>query len=309
MALGKLFAEAANALIEKSGIPRREIRAIGSHGQTIRHRPQAKHPFTLQLGNPSMIAEQTGLTTVADFRARDMASGGQGAPMVSGFHQLMFRSQHVDRVILNIGGIANITALPKDLAKPVLGFDTGPGNTLLDQWIHQHQNCAHDTAGHWAASGKVSTALLNSLLSDPYFKKPPPKSTGREDFNLEWLESHVNAQNKKMAAEDVQATLVQLTVRTIVQAIRDFLPQTQEVYVCGGGAHNNALMKQLAESLSGIPVSTTETLGMPPDWIEAAAFAWLAHQAMERQSGNVPSVTGAKRAVVLGGIFPGDHQG
>ncbi|GAB4509344.1 MAG: anhydro-N-acetylmuramic acid kinase [Sulfuricaulis sp.] len=304
MALGELFAEAANAVIKKAGLTSKDIRAIGSHGQTLRHRPHATHPFTLQIGNPSMIAERTGITTVADFRARDMAAGGQGAPMVPAFHQQMFHSPQRNRAIINIGGIANVTWLPADASQPVMGFDTGPGNTLLDQWINHHHTHAHDEAGQWAASGRASKELLGELLADPYFTASPPKSTGREHFNMEWLQGHLKKLAATSAAADVQATLVQLTAQSIAQAIRAFLPQTQEAYVCGGGAHNRELMSALAANLSGMPVATTDSLGMSPDWVEAAAFAWLAHQALEKHPGNLPSVTGAKRAVILGGIYP-----
>jgi anhydro-N-acetylmuramic acid kinase len=303
MALGALFAEAANAVLRKSGLAKKDIRAIGSHGQTLRHRPRAAHPFTLQIGNPSVIAERTGITTVADFRARDMAAGGQGAPMVPAFHHQMFHSAQRNRVIVNIGGIANVTCLPAVAAQPVSGFDTGPGNTLLDQWVHRHHAQARDDAGQWAASGRASRELLELLLSDPYFAAAPPKSTGREHFNMEWLQGHLKKLAVPLAAADVQATLVQLTAHSIARAIRGFLPQTQEAFVCGGGSHNRELMAALAGSLSGIAVATTEALGLSPDWVEAAAFAWLAHQTLEGQPGNVPTVTGAKHAVILGGIY------
>lgn len=305
MALGELFAAAANAVINKAGLAPKDIRAIGSHGQTIRHRPRAAHPFTLQIGNPSVIAERTGITTVADFRARDIAAGGQGAPLVPAFHRQMFRSPERERVVVNIGGIANITCLPADATRPVTGFDTGPGNTLLDQWIRHRQGHNHDDNGQWAAAGRASNELLEQLLADPYFAAPPPKSTGREHFNLEWLQGHLKRLAAPPADADVQATLVQLTAGTIATAIRRFLPDTQEAYVCGGGAHNRALMAALADNLSGIRVATTEALGLPPDWVEAAAFAWLAHQTLQGQPGNVPAVTGARRAVILGGIYPG----
>jgi anhydro-N-acetylmuramic acid kinase len=304
MALGALFAEAANAVIRKAGIKREEIRAIGSHGQTLRHRPQAAHPFTLQIGNPAVIAENTGITTVANFRARDMAAGGQGAPLVSAFHQRMFHSRQHNRAIINIGGIANITYLPADGSQPASGFDTGPGNTLLDQWVKHHHARNHDEAGQWAASGRPSKELLERLLKDPYFDVLPPKSTGREQFHLGWLHEQMRTLSAEPSAVDVQATLLQLTALSIAQSVLRFLPQTQEVYVCGGGAHNRALLSALTEYFSGVPVATTEALGLHPDWVEATAFAWLAHQTLEGRPGNVPSVTGARRAVILGGIYP-----
>ncbi len=304
MALGELFAEAANAVIQQTKIDRKKIRAIGSHGQTLRHRPRATHPFTLQIANPAMIAERTGITTVADFRSRDMAAGGQGAPLVSAFHERIFRTRRHNRAIINIGGIANITYLPANAAEPVSGFDTGPGNTLLDQWIGQHHTRNHDEAGQWAASGQPSKELLERLLTEPYFEISPPKSTGRELFNLEWLIERLRQLSAVPTAVDVQTTLLQLTALSIAQAVLRFLPQTQEVYVCGGGVHNLTLMSALKEYFSGVPVATTEALGLHPDWVEAVAFAWLAHQALEHQPGNLPSVTGARRAVILGGIYP-----
>lgn len=304
MALGELFAEAANAVIEQAGLDNKKIHAIGSHGQTLRHRPRAPRPFTLQIGNPSVIAERTGITTVADFRARDIAAGGEGAPLVPAFHHRMFHSPKHNRAIINIGGIANVTYLPANAAQPVSGFDTGPGNTLLDRWICQHNASHRDEAGQWAASGKSSTELLEQLLTDPYFQLPPPKSTGREHFNLAWLNNHLNQLPLSLPPVNVQATLVQLTALTITQAVLRFLPQTQEVYVSGGGAHNRELMATLVNYFSGIPVTTTEALGLHPDWVEAVAFAWLAYLTLEGLPGNLPSVTGAERAVVLGGIYP-----
>ncbi len=304
MLLGGLFADAANTVIQQAGIDKKSIRAIGSHGQTLRHRPHAAHPFTLQIGNPSVIAERTGITTVADFRARDIAAGGQGAPLVPAFHRRMFHSPVCHRVIINIGGIANVTYLPADPSRPVSGFDTGPGNTLLDQWIGHHNARDHDEAGQWAASGISSPELLELLMKDTFFQAPPPKSTGREYFNLGWLNRQLPRLAPTPSAVDVQATLLQFTAQTIAQAVHRFLPQTQEVYVCGGGAHNHELMSVLAGNFSGIPVATTEALGLHPDWVEAVAFAWLAHQTLEGQPGNLPSVTGARRAVILGGVYP-----
>jgi anhydro-N-acetylmuramic acid kinase len=304
MALGALFADAANAVILQAGFDNKNIRAIGSHGQTLRHRPQAVHPFSLQIGNPSVIAERTGITTVADFRARDIATGGQGAPLVPAFHRQMFHTSQFNRVILNIGGIANVTYLPADVSQPVSGFDTGPGNTLLDRWMGHHNARDCDDAGQWAASGKSSQILLEQLLTDPYFAVSPPKSTGREHFNLEWLDNHMKKIASAPSAADVQATLLQLTALTIAGAVQRFLPKTSEVFVCGGGAHNRELMAALVKNFSGIPVATTEALGLHPDWVEAVAFAWLAHQTLEGRPGNIPSVTGAQREVILGGIYP-----
>lgn len=300
MQLGKLFAEAVQMLVRKSGVLAKDIRAIGSHGQTIRHRPRITHPFTLQIGNPSAIAEQTGITTVADFRARDMAAGGEGAPLVPAFHRWFFHKPGVNRVILNIGGIANITWLPADANETVLGFDTGPGNTLLDQWMMQNRGEHYDSDGKWAASGLVNEQLLARLLADAYFSKAPPKSTGREHFHRAWLEQRIT---DKLAAQDLQATLAELTSRSIVRAL-DFLPaKADEIYVCGGGGHNRHLLARLQAQTPDIPITTTAALGLDPDWVEAVAFAWLAHRTLSRQPGNLPSVTGANRAVILGGIY------
>ncbi len=303
IALGKRFGEAANEVLKLTGLDKKAIRAIGSHGQTLYHRPNARTPFSLQVGKPSIIAQRTGITTVADFRTRDIAAGGQGAPLAPAFHQWMFHSPKHDRVIINIGGIANISYLPKDTHQPVIGFDTGPGNTLLDQWIGRHLGQTHDEDGRWAASGKSSQDLLERLLVDPYFHAAPPKSTGREHFNLAWLDEHLAHCNPIPPAEDVQATLLQLTARSIAAAIQRHFPQASEAYVCGGGGHNREMMAVLADKLSPIPLATTERLGISPDWVEAAAFAWLAHQTLEGKPGNLPSVTGAKHAVVLGEIY------
>ncbi len=302
MALGELFAVAANEVLRLSGLGKKDIRAIGSHGQTLRHRPRASHPFTLQIGNPSMIAERTGIATVADFRARDIAAGGEGAPLVPAFHRMMFHSERCNRVILNIGGIANVTYLPADPVQPVSGFDTGPGNTLLDRWMGRHNAHDCDDAGQWAASGKSSKVLLEKMLTDGYFALAPPKSTGREHFNLDWLDAHLE-KIPPVSAADVQATLLQLTASTIAEAIRRSLPKTAEIYVCGGGAHNRELMAALTKNFTGLPVATTAALGLHPDWVEAVAFAWLAHQTLEGRPGNIPSVTGARREVILGGIY------
>jgi len=301
--LGRLFAQAANTLLIRSGMRPREIRAVGSHGQTVRHRPSGEHAFSLQLGNPSLIAELTGVTTVADFRARDLAAGGQGAPLAPAFHAVQFHSASIDRTILNIGGIANVTYLPADRSRPVLGFDTGPGNTLLDQWIYRNRAETYDRDGRWASSGRTNEPLLARLLTDGYFAAAPPKSTGREHFNLDWLQQHLGELGVSLPAEDVQATLVELTARSIARALIEHLPAGHELYVCGGGVHNKALMTALKTAFGDNPLPTTETLGLHPDWIEAAAFAWLAHQTLEDKAGNLPSVTGARHPAILGGIY------
>ena len=300
--LGQLFADAANTVCAKAQLRAQDIRAIGSHGQTLRHAPRAEHPYTLQIGNAAVIAEATGITTVADFRARDIAGGGQGAPLVPGFHQWLFQKTGIHRAIVNLGGIANVTYLPAELHRPVIGYDTGPGNTLLDAWMEKHQHQAFDRAGHWAAGGKPSTELLSSMMADPYFARPAPKSTGRDYFHLGWLEQNLPTAGVRLSPQDVQASLVELSARCLAQALRQ-LPGLDEVYLCGGGVHNHTLVAALKRHLENIPLATTETLGLAPDWVEAAAFAWLAHRTLETQPGNLPSVTGATHAAILGGIY------
>jgi anhydro-N-acetylmuramic acid kinase len=301
--LGELFALAAQRVQCKAGLSAHEIRAIGSHGQTIRHRPDARHPFSLQIGNLAVIAERTGITTVGDFRSRDIAAGGQGAPLVPGFHSWAFHSPDCRRAVVNIGGIANATYLPADKREPLRGFDTGPGNTLLDAWITQHRHEPYDDTGQWASTGRCLPELLKRLCSDPYFALTPPKSTGFEYFSLKWLQRHLTESGAAPRAEDVQATLVELTARSVTQALTDYLPQVDELYVCGGGTHNNHLMSALRAKLGMIALNTTAALGIDPDWVEAAAFAWLAHQTLEGNAGNVPTVTGARHAVILGGVY------
>ncbi|MBI1423191.1 MAG: anhydro-N-acetylmuramic acid kinase [Gammaproteobacteria bacterium] len=299
--LAVVYSLAVNKLLEDAGIPATTIKAIGCHGQTIYHQPEGAHRNSLQLGDASYIAEITGIPVIADLRRRDMAAGGQGAPMVPAFHAAAFRSTQCDRVIANIGGIANITILPRDTRSPVTGFDTGPGNTLSDQWIRQQRHTPFDTNGDWAASGQIIQPVLNKLLADPYFDKAPPKSTGREYFNLPWLEQHV--ETAAYAPEDMQATLAELTSQTIATAIQQYATEATEIFVCGGGAHNAHIMLRLSQLLTTASVQSTRTLGVEPDWVEAAAFAWLAKQTLHKQAGNLPSVTGAKRSVILGGVY------
>lgn len=297
--MGELFAHAALQLAPKAP-PGAEILAIGSHGQTVFHAPGHTHPFTLQIGDPNIIAERTGITTIADFRRRDMAAGGQGAPLVPAFHNAIFRSPDHNRVVLNIGGIANITVLPADARQPVCGFDTGPGNTLLDAWARRHLNQPMDRDGRWASSGQINSGLLERLLQEPYFAAPPPKSSGRELFNIPWLE-RFGATDRP---ENIQATLAELTIETIAQAIEAHANATTELFVCGGGARNTLLMEGLGRRLGDISVSTTEALGLDPGWVEATAFAWLAKQTLERKPGNLPEATGARHPVILGAIYP-----
>lgn len=307
--LGHAFAEAAIALANQAGVPRHEIAAIGSHGQTIRHHPAGPAPFTLQIGNASIIAQQTGITTVADFRTRDIAAGGQGAPLVPAFHSAMFRTTTCSRCIVNIGGIANITLLPADGTRKVTGFDTGPGNLLMDGWIYTHLGHRYDHDGQWAATGSIREEFLDLLMKDEFITAPPPKSTGRERFNPAWINDRLKdflaGSHNPLPAADIQATLCELTVRSIVQAIKHNGPDSAEILVCGGGSHNAHLMSRLALQLTPARVDTTDPYGVSPDWVEAMAFAWLARQTMKGLPGNLPEVTGAQGPVVLGAIHPG----
>ena len=300
--MGELFAEAVIALVDEAGASADEIRAIGSHGQTIAHHPRARLPHTIQIGNPNVIAERTRITTVADFRRRDVAAGGEGAPLACGFHLAAMSLPGVERSVLNIGGIANISVLPA--AGDVTGFDSGPGNTLMDRWTERHLGTGMDRDGAWASQGKVDEKLLARLCSDPYFSKPPPKSTGREYFNMHWLERHLRDDARALAPEDVQSTLCELSAATIGRGIEEFARASSEVLVCGGGARNPSLMAALRRRLRPRAVETTDAIGIDPDWVEAAAFAWLARQTLCGLPGNLPSVTGARRPVVLGAIHP-----
>ena len=296
--VGISFRDAALAVMAETGLVAADIAAIGSHGQTLRHRPDAPTPYSLQIGDPATIAVGTGITTVADFRRADIAAGGQGAPLVPPFHQWLFGRSGSPRVILNIGGIANITVLG-DGNKVPLGFDTGPGNTLLDGWIQANLNKPYDREGAWAASGRVEPSLLQALFADDYFRLSPPKSTGFEHFNLEWLRQHGAGD---YAPVDVQATLAELSARTIAAAIDEHAATAETVLVCGGGFHNDDLLQRLRQYLPGRPVLSTAEEGLHPDWVEATAFAWLAMRTLNNQSGNLPSVTGAGRKLVLGAI-------
>jgi len=306
--LATLYAQAVNELLNKSEIKANQIKAIGCHGQTIRHQPQFNQQigYTLQLGNAALLAERTQITVVSDFRTRDIAAGGQGAPLVPAFHAEIFSSNSLNRAIINIGGIANITYLPKASVMQnnlVFGFDSGPGNMLMDAWIKQHLNVDYDQNGQWAAKGKVIDTLLNELLSEPYLKLCPPKSTGRDLFNDAWLNQYLS--QKKYAAEDVARTLIKLTACTIIDALATHCSATDEVYICGGGAHNRLLMQDLqallAERFSGnIPLKTTDAFNIGADWVEAIAFAWLAKKCMDGETASLPAVTGAAGARILG---------
>lgn len=300
VALGHGFAEAALALLHDSGTPASAVRAIGSHGQTVRHRPTGEHPFTLQLGDPATIAERCGIDVVADFRRADMAAGGQGAPLLPAVHAMLLAHPGHVRVVLNLGGIANITVLGADGS--VIGFDTGPANGLMDAWCLSQRGEAFDRDGMFAASGKVDHALLDALLADPYFALAPPKSTGREHFHLDWLTAHPQA--NPLAPADVQATLLEFTARSVAEAIERHAPATEDVLACGGGVHNAALMRRLAELLAPRTLASTAAFGVDPDFLEATAFAWLARQRLLGLPGNLPAVTGARGLRQLGAIHP-----
>lgn len=304
--LGRLFAETALELLARAKFPAAEVQAIGSHGQTIYHWIRGPDPFTLQLADPNTIAEMTGITTIADFRRRDLAAGGQGAPLAPAFHAAFLRSSHYHRAVLNIGGMANISFLPADHGTPIWGFDTGPGNALMDGWISRHLNQSMDREGRWAASGRVNKTLLRYLLSDPYFSLPPPKSTGREYFNLVWLDHILSKMGMKFPSPDVQATLCALTIASVKLAVQNFNLHTKELLICGGGASNETLMGGFQEQLASCRVTTTAAYGIPPQWVEACTFAWLAKQTLEGRPGNLPEVTGARHPVILGAIYPGN---
>jgi len=303
--IGMAFADAAQALLEEAGVDAVHVRAIGSHGQTLRHRPQGAAPFTLQVGDANCIAESTGIDTIADFRRRDVAAGGQGAPLVPAFHAATLRDSIEDRAVLNIGGIANLTLLPVN--EPVRGFDTGPGNGLMDAWCLRHRGEPFDRAGAFAATGRCEELLLARLLAEPWLQQRPPKSTGRDLFNLEWLEARLGA--AAITPADVQATLLRFTARTIADDLKSELPTCARVLVCGGGVHNPVLLRELAALLPGVTVESTIEKGLDPDFVEAMAFAWLAREFVARRAGNLASVTGAEGPRVLGALYPGANPG
>ena len=310
VALATMIGHGINTLIEKNHLDRSQIKAIGSHGQTIRHRPE--HGFTLQIGDPNIITEITQIPVISDFRRRDMAAGGQGAPLVPAFHQAVFQHPTIHRVILNLGGIANVSLLPAGNPNGVSGFDTGPANILMDAWCERYTGHPFDENGNWAAYGQPIRGLLERLQAHAFFSKEPPKSTGREDFNLDWLDDQLadwrndelEYQELEDTPENVQATLLKLTTRAIKKAIYRSDLDTGEVYVCGGGAYNSHLLEQLRWRLRKHhwSVQSTSVLGLSPTWVEATAFAWLAMRFMHQQAGNLPSVTGAEGFRVLGSI-------
>jgi anhydro-N-acetylmuramic acid kinase len=296
--LAELYADAIGRALAAAKISADDVKAAGVHGQTLRHRPD--RGFTVQLNNPARVAEKARMVVVADFRSRDVAAGGQGAPLVPAFHAALFGRRDRHRVIVNVGGIANITDLPP--SGVVHGFDTGPGNVLSDLWCARHRGATYDAQGAWASTGKPNEALLATLLADPFFSAPPPKSTHRDTFNLQWLEERLAGVDDE--AENVQATLVALTARSIADAIRAYAPGAEEILVCGGGANNASLMHALAAELEPRKVHTTADEGVPVEQVEALAFAWLARETLAGRAGNLPAVTGAKGKRILGAIYP-----
>ncbi|MGM0672181.1 anhydro-N-acetylmuramic acid kinase [Thioalkalivibrio sp.] len=302
--LGQLFARAVHALLDQTGLTPGAIRAIGSHGQTVHHAPDAEPPFTWQIGDPFRIAEATGIDTVAQFRPRDIAAGGEGAPLACGFHAMQFGAADETRAVLNLGGIANVTWLQP--GHPVIGFDCGPANTLMDDWNRRHHSTPFDRDGAWARTGTPDPELLTRLLGDPFFQRPPPKSTGPEYFSPGWLRSLARDRLDRVRPEDIQATLAELTVEGIRHALEHLHTQPPDrTLVCGGGAHNRHLMQRLAQALPDTRVESTERHGVPAQQVEGAAFAWLAARTLAGESGNLPEVTGARGPRVLGCIIPG----
>ncbi len=305
IALTRLYAQVVEQLKQAAGITAPgAVRAIGAHGQTVRHRPQefGGPGYTLQLNNPALLAELTGIDVVADFRSADLAAGGQGAPLVPAFHAALWARPDQWTAVLNIGGISNLTLLGPDGS--VQGFDCGPGNALLDHWCQQHTGQAFDAEGRWAASGQVHDGLLRACLAEPYFHRPPPKSTGRDLFNPPWLQARLEQMPATLAPADVQASLTALTARACAQDLQRWAPAARELLVCGGGALNHTLMARLQSELPGVTVRTTEDKGLPVLQVEATAFAWLAHAFVERRCASLPAVTGARGPRLLGALYP-----
>jgi len=301
-ALAKCYASVVAELLSAARVSRADVCAVGAHGQTVRHQPKAGDDigFTVQLNNPALLAELSGIDVVADFRTRDIAAGGQGAPLVPAFHRAAFAKPGETVAVLNLGGISNLTVLADDAT---IGFDCGPGNALLDHWCERHTGHSYDANGQWAASGRVITSLLTAMLATPYFEMPAPKSTGRDLFNPEWLAPFL-AHHATAAPEDVQATLAELTAATVARAMRAYAVAAREFWVCGGGVFNAHLLQRLAALAAPLPVRSTAELGIPPTQVEAAAFAWLARRFVQRLPGNLSSVTGSAGPRVLGALYP-----
>ena len=299
-----LYAQAVEALLQQSGLQASDIRAVGAHGQTVRHQPGLHDGvgYTWQLNQPALLAERVGMAVVADFRSRDVAAGGQGAPLVPAFHHAWLHDPKQDRAVLNLGGIANLSLVSASGA--VLGFDCGPANTLMDHWCERHTGQRFDADGQWAASGQVQPDLLTQLLAHPYFERPVPKSTGLDDFHLAWLDAQLARLGRAVPAHDVQASLLALTVHTVARDLRLHAPLTRELVVCGGGALNAHLMQRLREAMPQVNIQASDAWGLPAMQVEATAFAWLAHQTVHEKAGNLPAVTGAKGLRVLGAIYP-----
>lgn len=310
--IGQVFAGCVTALLAQEGLSADKIIAIGSHGQTIFHHPSGDFGFSLQIGDPNSIAQRTGITTVADFRQRDVAAGGQGAPLAPLFHQHFFHTSARCRAVLNIGGMANVTWLDQEDAGIPRGFDTGPGNVLMDGWIQRHLQKSYDADGQWAGTGTVIPGLLQQMLGENYFSLPAPKSTGRELFNLAWLDAHLGgaALRPTVLPQDIQMTLLELTAVSIVEAVMATRPSDmnqlpQDLLICGGGAHNRLLMARLQQLLPDFEVASTQRFGLDPDWVEAATFAWLASQTLARRAFESGALTGAQSPVILGGVYYG----
>jgi anhydro-N-acetylmuramic acid kinase len=303
---GQLIGQAVKSLLKKSHLSPSDIRAIGSHGQTVRHCPEHPKPFTTQLGDASIVAEESGILTIADFRMADIACGGQGAPLVPAFHNAVFRSSIANRAIINIGGISNITILPKDPRAEVTGYDIGPGNTLMDQWTRDKTGEPFDLDGNWARAGKIIPRLLDATLSEHYFLASGPKSTGRELFNLEWLGKYLSISETSESDQDIQATLAELTAITIaetVKAQKALLQDDLDIYLCGGGVNNHYLLERIQHHIPDTTMNTTDSLNIDPQLVEASAFAWLAYRTYNGLPGNLPCVTGARKEKILGGIY------
>jgi anhydro-N-acetylmuramic acid kinase len=303
--LGHAYATAVNESLENANLKRNQIQAIGNHGQTIRHCPDATFPYTLQSGDPNTLAVETGITTVADFRGIDIALGGQGAPLAPAFHQSVFTSSTTNRAIVNIGGIANITYLPSNPTEKIMGFDTGPGNTLSDYWVGLHKSLPYDDGGQWAKTGRVIDKLLAEITAkEPFFKQAAPKSTGTDHFNPTWLSTYnIN----QYAPNDIQATLIELTALSIADSISGLPNNPKECFICGGGARNLHLIERIQKRLPNSLIQTTQQLDIDPDYVEAIAFAWLARRRINHEPGNIPSSTHARRHAILGGIYSGNN--